>query len=96
MGVTIILQFCQSNGKLPLPQLKQVNCTVVLIYASRVKVTDILGLSVLKNKTVCPTYLRNYKDYLIVADVEIEGGHDLPLDSNSLLGHLHHVITPLQ
>ena len=37
------------------------------------------------NKIGFPTELNNGNDYLIVADEEIEGGHDLPMDSNYLL-----------
>ena len=39
-----------------------------------------------------PTYLSNYKYYLIVASVEIGGGHGLPLVSNSLLEQFQNVV----
>ena len=44
------------------------------------------------NKIGFPTELNNGNDYLIVADEEIEGGHDLPMDSNYLLQQLQRVI----
>ena len=44
------------------------------------------------NKIGRPTYLNNDKESLIVAASEIEGGHDLPLDSNYLLENLQRVI----
>ena len=56
------------------------------IETSRGKVGEILGLSALLNKIVCPTYLSSDKDYLIVSDAEIEGVHGLPLDNNYILG----------
>ena len=39
-----------------------------------------------------PVCLSNDKGYLIVAAAEIEGGHVLPLDSNSLLEQLQRII----
>ena len=44
------------------------------------------------NKIVSPTYLSNDKEYLMIAAVEIEGSHGRPMDSNSILGKLQHVI----
>ena len=44
------------------------------------------------NKIGHPTYLSNDKESLIVAAAEIEGGHGLPLDSNSILDQLKHLI----
>ena len=44
------------------------------------------------HKIGCPTYLSNDKESLIVSATEIEGGHGLPLDSNSLLDQLQCVI----
>ena len=40
------------------------------------------------NKIGCPTYVINDNESLIVADNYIEGGHGLPLDSNSILEQL--------
>ena len=36
------------------------------------------------NKIGLPTYLSNDKESLIVADADIEGGHGLTLNSNSI------------
>ena len=44
------------------------------------------------NKIVLPTYLSNEKEYLIVAAVDIERVHELPLDSNYLLEKLQRTI----
>ena len=40
------------------------------IETSRGKVGEILGLSALLNKIVCPTYLSSDKDYLIVSNLK--------------------------
>ena len=53
---------------------------------------EILGLYAPMNKIGRPTYLSNYKEYLIFSDADIEGGHGLPLDSNYTLEKLHHFI----
>ena len=60
--------------------------------ASRGKVREILGLSSSMNKIVRPTYLSNYKEYLIFSASDTEGVHGLTLDSNYLLGQLNNVI----
>ena len=44
------------------------------------------------NKIGLPNYLSNDKESLIVASDDIEGGHGLHLDSNSILDQLHCVI----
>ena len=44
------------------------------------------------NKIDRPTYLSNNKEYLIVTDDGIEGGHFLPLDSNYILEQLQRSI----
>ena len=56
------------------------------------KVRENVGLSAPMNKVGCPTYLGSEKGYLIVAAADIEGGHSLPLEINSLLDKLQHVI----
>ena len=44
------------------------------------------------NKIGRPNYLSNDKDYLIVADAEIEGDHVLPLEINYILEQLQRII----
>ena len=58
----------------------------------RGKVREIAGLLAPMNKTSCPTYHINDKEYLIVSASDIEGGHGLPLDSNYILWQLQHVL----
>ena len=55
------------------------------IETSMGKVIHIAGLSAYINKIYRPTYLSNCKDYLIVAAVDIEGGHGIPLDSKYMV-----------
>ena len=55
---------------------------------SRVKVREIVGLSIPMNKIGRPTYLSDDKEYLIVSAADILCDHVLPLDSDYLLEKL--------
>ena len=48
------------------------------------------------NKIGCPTYLCNEKYYLTVADDEIEGVYDLPLESHSRFDQLKQIINDVK
>ena len=85
----------KSMENLPLFKGRNINYPENIVKAretSMIKVGEIVGLSAPMNITGRPTYLSNEKESLIFVAVDIEGGHDLPLESNSLLEQLYSVI----